>query len=61
MRNWKQEVRRFWKGEEGLGTLEVVLIIAVVIILALMFKGWIIKLLGNLMKSADDKANGIFD
>ncbi|SFI99488.1 Putative Flagellin, Flp1-like, domain [Paenibacillus sp. UNC496MF] len=61
MRKWGQAVRRFWKNEEGLGTLEVVLIIAVVIILALIFKDWIIGLLQNLMDNADDKASGIFD
>ncbi|WP_308635961.1 Flp1 family type IVb pilin [Paenibacillus silvisoli] len=53
--------RSFWKDEEGLGTLEVVLIIAVVIILALLFKDWIIQLLQKLMGDADDKANEIFN
>ncbi|QHW33215.1 multidrug transporter [Paenibacillus rhizovicinus] len=61
MRKLKQAVRSFWKNEEGLGTLEVVLIIAVVIILALLFKDWIIGLLKDLMGSADEKANTIFD
>ncbi|MBO7747751.1 multidrug transporter [Paenibacillus sp. MWE-103] len=61
MRKWGQAVRRFWKNEEGLGTLEVVLIIAVVIILALIFKDWIIGLLQSLMDNADEKASGIFD
>ena len=62
MVNGKQQaVRAFWKSEEGIGTLEIVLIIAVVIILALLFKDWIIGLLKNLMGSADEKANEIFD
>ncbi|MFC4811059.1 Flp1 family type IVb pilin [Paenibacillus sp. GCM10023250] len=61
MRKWGQAVRRFWKNEDGLGTLEVVLIIAVVIILALIFKDWIIGLLQKLMDNADEKASGIFD
>ncbi|MBM7566940.1 Flp1 family type IVb pilin [Paenibacillus sacheonensis] len=61
MLTWNRAVRNFWKDEEGLGTLEVVLIIAVVIILALLFKDWIIDLLKNLMGSADEKANEIFD
>lgn len=61
MRNWKRAARKFWNNEDGLGTLEVVLIIAVVIILALLFKDWIIDLLKSLMGSADEKANTIFD
>ncbi|WP_219838694.1 Flp1 family type IVb pilin [Paenibacillus sp. R14(2021)] len=61
MKKWNQAVRKFWSNEEGLGTLEVVLIIAVVIILALLFKDWIIGLIQGLMSSADDKANEIFD
>ncbi|QHT62789.1 multidrug transporter [Paenibacillus lycopersici] len=61
MKKWKQALRSFWKDEEGLGTLEIVLIIAVVIILALLFKDWIIDLIKNLMGSADEKANSIFD
>jgi Flp pilus assembly pilin Flp len=53
--------KRFWREDEGLGTLEIVLIIAVVIILALLFKGWIIDLMEKLMGNADKKADEIFD
>ncbi|MFF2481823.1 Flp1 family type IVb pilin [Paenibacillus sp. NPDC058071] len=53
-------VRKFWRSESGLGTLEVILIIAVVIIIALLFKDWIIDLIENLMGKADDKADEIF-
>ncbi|WP_240941360.1 Flp1 family type IVb pilin [Paenibacillus sp. HB172176] len=51
----------FWKNEKGLGTLEIILIIAVVIMIALLFKGWIIELVKDLMGKADDQANSIFD
>ncbi|RAP77063.1 Flp1 family type IVb pilin [Paenibacillus montanisoli] len=61
MKNVKKAWLAFWKNEEGLGTLEVVLIIAVVIILALLFKDWIIALMQKLMGDADDKANEIFN
>lgn len=54
---WKS----FWRNEQGLGTLEIILIIAVVIIIALLFKDWIIELIENLMGKADDEANKIFD
>ncbi|MHA6485431.1 Flp1 family type IVb pilin [Paenibacillus sp. strain BS8-2] len=53
--------RSFWKNEQGLGTLEIILIIAVVIIIALLFKDWIIQLIENLMGKADDEASRIFD
>ena len=61
MQKWNQAVQRFWKNEEGIGTLEIVLIIAVIIVLALLFKGWIIKFLKGMMDGADDKASTIFD
>ena len=61
MKRWTNKIRKFWQEEEGLGTLEIVLIIAVVIILALLFKDWIINLLQKLMGDADDKANEIFN
>ncbi|GLX67679.1 Flp1 family type IVb pilin [Paenibacillus glycanilyticus] len=52
--------RSFWRSESGLGTLEVILIIAVVIIIALLFKDWIIELIERLMGKADDEADKIF-
>lgn len=56
----KKGFRSFWKSDEGLGTLEIILIIAVIIIIALMFKDWIIRLVQNLMGQADSKADEIF-
>ncbi|MDQ0060960.1 Flp1 family type IVb pilin [Paenibacillus harenae] len=60
MKKMKNAVRKFWKSEEGLGTLEIILIIAVVIIIALLFKDWIIELIERLMGKADDQADQIF-
>ncbi|EXX89659.1 hypothetical protein BG53_14475 [Paenibacillus darwinianus] len=57
---WRAPLRRLWRSEEGLGTLEVILIIAVVIIIALLFKDWIIQLVENLMGKADEQADKIF-
>ncbi|MCM3628819.1 multidrug transporter [Paenibacillus glycanilyticus] len=53
-------VRSFWRSESGLGTLEIILIIAVVIIIALLFKDWIISLIERLTSKADDEADKIF-
>jgi Flp pilus assembly pilin Flp len=55
-----QTVQAFWEDEDGLGTLEIILIIAVVIIIALLFKDWIIELIEKLMGKADDEADKIF-
>lgn len=51
----------FWRDEEGIGTLEIVLIAAVLIIVALLFKDWILAFLADLMGSAENKASSIFD
>ena len=53
--------KNFMKEEKALGTIEVILIIAVIILIALLFKDWIIELLERLMSKADDKADSIFN
>ncbi len=60
MKEALQTMQAFWEEEEGLGTLEIILIIAVVIIIALLFKDWIIELIERLMGKADDEADKIF-
>lgn len=51
----------FWRDERGIGTLEIVLIAAVLILVAILFKDWIIGFIKDLMGSAEDKAGTIFD
>ncbi|MBH5317472.1 multidrug transporter [Paenibacillus sp. GSMTC-2017] len=51
----------FWRNEKGMGTLEVILIVAVVIIIALLFKDWIVALVEDLLGKADKKADTIFE
>ncbi|WP_028612162.1 Flp1 family type IVb pilin [Paenibacillus harenae] len=60
MEKLEQAAKSFWNEEEGLGTLEIILIIAVVIIIALLFKDWIVELIERLMGKADDEADKIF-
>ncbi|MFX3635126.1 MAG: Flp1 family type IVb pilin [Candidatus Pristimantibacillus sp.] len=60
MKKTKNAIQKFWRSESGLGTLEIILIIAVVIIIALLFKDWIIELIERLMGKADDQADKIF-
>lgn len=54
-------VRRFRRDEAGIGTLEIVLIAAVLILVAILFKDWILQFIRDLMGSAEDKAGTIFD
>ncbi|UPK45338.1 MULTISPECIES: Flp1 family type IVb pilin [Paenibacillus] len=56
----KSKVTGFWKEEDGLGTLEMILIIGVIIIIALLFRKEIEKLVGDLLKKVDTKSNEFF-
>ncbi|MBU7318723.1 Flp1 family type IVb pilin [Paenibacillus oleatilyticus] len=44
--------QRFWKEEDGLGTLEILLIIAVLLIIAIAFRKWITKWMESLFNDA---------
>lgn len=60
---WHKGCRRFGtmlKKEDGLGTLEIVLIAAVLIIIAVIFKDWIIRLVNEYTGKAEGKAEEIF-
>ncbi|AWV32162.1 Flp1 family type IVb pilin [Paenibacillus sp. FSL H7-0716] len=51
----------FWKDEEGLGTLEMILIIAVLIAVVLLFKDKIQEVVEALIKTAGEKSQEVFD
>ena len=61
MKNLENQIKSFWSKEDGIGTLEVILIVAVVIIIALLFKDWIIALVQDVLDEADSEARKIFD
>lgn len=61
MKRMKARWQSLWKDEQGIGTLEVILIVAVLVVIAFLFKGWIIGLLDSLFKKIDTKANTILD
>jgi Flp pilus assembly pilin Flp len=48
-----QTVRGFWEEEDGLGTLEILLIVAVLVIIAIAFRKWIMKWVQSLFTAAD--------
>lgn len=54
-------VRSLWKDEDGIGTLELVLIVAVLIVVALFFKDQILEFMGNLMDKVEGKADEVFE
>lgn len=44
----KQFIQKFWNDEEGIQTLEIMLIIAVIVVIALMFRKQIIEWINKL-------------
>ncbi|GAA4878812.1 hypothetical protein GCM10023310_68610 [Paenibacillus vulneris] len=48
-----QGIRKFWNEEEGLGTLEILLILAVLVIIAIAFRKWIMQWVKGLFDSAN--------
>jgi hypothetical protein len=54
-------VHALWRDDKGIGTLEIVLIAAVLIMVAIFFKDWIMDFIGNLMDSVEGKADKVFD
>lgn len=50
-----------WRDEEGLGTLEMIMIIAVLIAVVLLFKDKIQDVVEALIKTAGEKSQEVFD
>jgi Flp pilus assembly pilin Flp len=61
MTNVNHGLQKFWKEEEGLGTLEMILIIAILIAVAIIFREQISKIITGLLKKADQKSNDFMD
>ena len=57
MKAVKHMLTNFWKDEEGLGTLEILLIIAVLIAVALLFKDKIIEWVERILNKSDTELN----
>lgn len=47
------KVKSFMKDEEGLGTLEMLLILAVLVVIAIAFRDWIMKWLKGLFQDTN--------
>ncbi|MBD3917255.1 multidrug transporter [Paenibacillus sp. PR3] len=57
---WNARNARLMKSEEGLGTVEIILIIAVIVTVVLIFKDKISELIESLMGSADTETQKVF-
>ena len=49
----REKLQRFLKAEDGIGTLEILLIIAVIVIIAIAFRKWIMAWVKKLFENAD--------
>ncbi|OWR32954.1 hypothetical protein CDO73_00085 [Saccharibacillus sp. O23] len=55
-----KKVKGFWKEDEGLGTLEIILIIAVTVIIALIFKTQLTTLIKDLFAKLTNQTGKFF-
>lgn len=53
----RNQVRSFWKDERGIGTLEMILIIVVILIIALIFKDQLKSLVEKLFKNVNERSD----
>jgi hypothetical protein len=59
MKAVKESVVGFWKDEEGLGTLEILLIVAVLVGIAIVFRNYIIDFFNTVMGDAIDSKKSL--
>lgn len=57
---WNARAARLMKSEEGLGTVEIILIIAVLVTVVLIFKDQLSTLVKKLFQSADKETQQVF-
>ncbi|TCZ81017.1 hypothetical protein E0485_01675 [Paenibacillus albiflavus] len=56
--NLKQQLTALWKEEDGLGTLEILLIVAVLVAIAIIFRKWIGAWFTKLIGDAETNLDG---
>ncbi|GMQ63014.1 MULTISPECIES: Flp1 family type IVb pilin [Vallitalea] len=54
-------LKRFWKEEDGMGVVEIALIIIVLVGLAVIFKDKITELVENILEKITGDAKGVYD
>ncbi len=58
--DWRRELRAFWEEEDGVGVIEVVLILVVLIGLVIIFKKQINDLLENVFKEINKQSKEVY-
>ena len=58
-RRMVQEMKQFWKDEQGMGTVEIVLIVVILIGLVLLFKNAIQPVVNDALKSISTNAGKV--
>lgn len=56
----REDIRRFLVEEDGIGVIEVVLILVVLIGLVIIFKGQITTLLNNIFKEINNQSKEVY-
>ena len=59
MRERRNRIRAFWMEEDGISTVEIVLIIVVLIGLVIIFKSQLTSLVSNILSKITSKSQGI--
>ncbi|RCX20429.1 putative flagellin with Flp1-like domain [Fontibacillus phaseoli] len=55
------KVERFWRNEDGLGMLEMILIVAVIVIIAVIFRTQLKEIVTSLLGKAKSKTENFMD
>ncbi|MNE01965.1 hypothetical protein D3C76_120100 [compost metagenome] len=55
------KIQGLWRDERGLGMLEMILIIAVIVIIAIIFRDKLSEIVENLLNKADSKTDKFMD
>ena len=58
--DWRRDLRAFWEEEDGVGVIEVVLILVVLIGLVIIFKKQINDLLENVFKEINKQSKEVY-
>lgn len=53
MKKGWHHIKRFWNNEDGLGTLEMLLILAIIVIIAIAFRKWIVEWVNRLFSDTN--------
>lgn len=59
LENMKNQIKKFWEDESGIGTVELILILVVLIGLVLIFKEQITDLVEDIFKTITNKAGKV--